>query len=393
MKQSLQKKLIAAICIVMALLMILPLVLSAMPAAGAVTQSDINKLREEAKALKDEKTQLQSELKRLTADKTKAMQEKKLLDSEIAITEQQIANTTQIIQQLSESIAAKEVEIENAEADEAAEYELFKKRVRVMEENGNESYLSVLLQADSFSSLLSRLDVMNDIIEYDNNLMNTLREIREGIESAKAELEEAKGEQDQIKADLLSYQNDLEGQLKVQKDFINDLEANEAAYKKAYEDAEKAEKEAQAEINNMLAQLAKNTKYVGGEFAWPIPGYYTVTSPFGMRFHPVLKQNKLHTGTDIGAPKGTKIVAMNAGTVITAGFNTGYGNYVVIDHGGGYATLYAHMSVISVKKGQTVKREDQVGLVGSTGYSTGPHLHFEIIIDGVQKNPMDWFTK
>ncbi len=175
---------------------------------------------------------------------------------------------------------------------------------------------------------------------------------------------------------------------------IKDLQKDEEKLRKAEEENEKEEKKLQAEIKKMLEELAKqNSVYVGGTFTWPCPGYYNITSEFGMRFHPTLKVNKLHTGMDIGAPRGAKVVAANAGTVIRATTNASYGNYVMIDHGGGYTTLYAHMSVLSVSKGDKVTKGQQVGKVGSTGYSTGNHLHFEVLVGGEWVNPMNYFKK
>ena len=131
--------------------------------------------------------------------------------------------------------------------------------------------------------------------------------------------------------------------------------------------------------------------YVGGEMGWPCPGYTTITSPYGNRTHPTLGVYKLHTGTDIGAPSGAKIVAMNDGTVVTAAYNSAYGNHVIINHGGGIQTLYAHASSLAVSAGQSVTRGQTIAYVGSTGYSTGAHLHFEIIKNGGTVDPMSYF--
>ena len=149
----------------------------------------------------------------------------------------------------------------------------------------------------------------------------------------------------------------------------------------------------------MVAQIkaasSTNTKYTGGTMAWPLPGYYSVTSPFGNRLHPVLKVYKMHTGIDIAGSgcNGKNITAAADGTVITAGWISGYGNTVVVDHGGGITTLYAHAQKILVKKGDKVKRGDPLSLVGMTGYATGPHLHFEVRENGKYVNPLDGYLK
>lgn len=173
---------------------------------------------------------------------------------------------------------------------------------------------------------------------------------------------------------------------------IKALEADASAYEEELKKAEKAEQEMQKTINEMMKQLSK-AAYVGGTFTWPVPGCTKITDPFGPRIHPITKKKSTHTGVDIGAPYGTKIVAANTGTVIISGYNYAYGNYVVIDHGGGYSTLYGHMSKIAAKKGANVKKGAVIGYVGSTGLSTGNHCHFEIRKNGVAENPMNHFTK
>ena len=141
-----------------------------------------------------------------------------------------------------------------------------------------------------------------------------------------------------------------------------------------------------------LAQQGIDTAYIGGELEWPVPGYTRITSKFAMRVHPITGQYKLHTGVDIGAPEGANFVPANDGIVVKAELNAAYGNMVIIDHGGGISTLYAHGSAILVEVGQSVKRGDSILKVGSTGYSTGPHAHFEVRINGVATDPLPYIT-
>ena len=150
-----------------------------------------------------------------------------------------------------------------------------------------------------------------------------------------------------------------------------------------------------AEVNAEILELALNgeqTTYIGGIMAWPVPGYTRITSNYGMRTHPITGVYKLHTGVDIGAPMGANFIAVTDGIVVKAEYNSAYGKMVVIDHGGGISTLYAHGSEILVEVGQTVKRGESVLKVGSTGYSTGPHAHFEVRINGVVTNPIEYIT-
>ena len=165
------------------------------------------------------------------------------------------------------------------------------------------------------------------------------------------------------------------------------------------------QKQKQAQIDEMTAQYKAintqilellnqgiDTEYIGGELAWPVPGYTRITSEYGMRVHPITGQYKLHTGVDISAPMGANFIAANDGIVVKAEYNTAYGRMVIIDHGGGISTLYAHGSEILVEVGQTVKRGDSILKVGSSGYSTGPHAHFEVRINGVVTDPMPYIT-
>lgn len=393
MSSSKVKKIAAILAILLAALMILPILVTVFTgqAAAAASQEELKKLKEEAAKLAREKDKIAVELRDIRKDKQSAIKEKKAIDAQISNLQEQVRNTTEMIQELSEQIAFKATELADAEADEQREYDLFKKRARAMEENRSASYWGVILKAESFSELLSRAEVINDIMEYDRLLLAELKTIREEIERTKAELEQSRQEQDQTKIQLEQQVGELEDKYQEQNEFIRRLEDNEGDYVKAYEEALAEMEKLNQEVKKMSAELAKKSKYVGGKYLWPVPGYYTVTSPFGNRWHPILRKYSFHSGTDVGAPSGTPVVAANTGTVIIAGWNNAYGNYIVINHGGGQTTLYAHLSKINVKKGASVSRGDKIGAVGSTGWSTGPHLHFEISIDGKNVNPMSYF--
>ncbi len=418
MRNKSQKRFwVSTLAILLALLMIVPILLSAVNMALAITTPEIEKLREQAKELAEQKEALQEEIQQMEGDKAATIERKVALDQQISLTQQEIDNVTALIQEITLQINVQQEALDEAMAQEEEETELYSKRVRVLEESGTVSYLGVLLQADSFADFLDRLTMISEILDYDQSVMEDLENTREEIQEQKAAIEDSKQEQAQYKDELAEKQEELEGQYEEATQLIESINNEISAAEQAVAEQEAAEADLQNEIAELVAQAEKeeeerlrreawekqqqslanggnsgDSPYTSTSFIWPLPGYYNITSPFGMRFHPTLHVYKLHTGTDIGAPRGTRILAAAPGTVITAGYNRAYGNYVVIHHGNGTQTLYAHMSQIYTSKGATVSAGDLIGGVGMTGYATGNHLHFEVIINGTQVNAMQYFS-
>jgi murein DD-endopeptidase MepM/ murein hydrolase activator NlpD len=389
---------------VLALILVLALVLSLVfslvtPSAAAATSLD--SLRKNATALADKKKEIQKELTQLSQAKANASEKKLALDQQIELTAAEIDNANALIEALEADILDRQAALEEATRLEAEQMADFRTRLRLMEETGDSQYLGVLLEADSFADLLGRMSTVQDIIDYDQKLLAQIKETKDEIDEEKAQLEAEKVEQDEAQEQRNTHRTELLQQNSEQQALIKELESEEAELRRAIDAQEKAEAEAQKEIQKELARIAEEQKkanqtsvYVGGDFLWPCPSYTRISSEFGMRWHPILHEYRGHKGVDLAAASGTSILAANAGTVITVAYNAGgYGNYVVIDHGGGRATLYAHMSKTLVTKGQAVKKGDKIGLVGMTGLATGPHLHFEVLIDGIQVNPMQYFSK
>lgn len=403
MKRTKRQKMAMALAIFVAALMLLSfavtVIVSLMPSAQAVTQSEIKKLKDNKAALAEQKKSIQSDIKKLKNEKADAVAQKIATDQQINIINEEIDNTSLLISELTVAIAEQQAELDGAMKEEEEAYQLFRTRVRVMEESGSTTYLSIIFQSKSFSDLLDRWDMINEIMKSDQALMDDLADRRENIQAAKLQLEEDKAEQLQNRKELGERQAELAEQYAEADQLIaglmKELSDKEVLYQQelaAEEEANKAIAKAEADLKKQQEAAKKSTKYVGGEFGWPVPGYETITSPYGMRIHPILKDKRMHNGIDIGAPKSTKIVASNAGTVILATYNSSYGNYIVIDHGGGYTTLYAHQTKFAsnIKIGTQVGRGDTIGYIGSTGLSTGPHLHFEIRVNGSPKNPVDY---
>ena len=376
---------LAAVCLLSA----------SMAPALAVTQAEIDALKGDAKDLKGQKKEIQAKLNALAADKSNAMERKDLLDQQIANTSAQITNVEAQISKYTQLIGEKEVELKDAEEQEAAQYELFCQRVRAMEKRGSVSYWSVLFKAESFTDLLSRVDFINEIMASDQRVIDDLQTLQQQIADTKADLEESKTQQEAAKTELVGKKKELDAQRVAANKVIQELTATENATEAVLADMEAEEDAIQAEIQRLSRELAAQQATSGqkpqsnpGGYIWPVNSRY-ITSTMGGRTSPGGIGSTNHKGTDIGRVGYTsQVYASKAGTVIKATYSRSYGNYVVISHGGGNTTLYAHMSSLKTTAGAYVNQGDVIGITGSTGNSTGPHLHFEITENGSRVNPL-----
>ena len=260
-----------------------------------------------------------------------------------------------------------------------------------MYEAGETQYLDVFLQSRNISEFLSNYFLITEIASYDMDLLEEMEDKKRVIDTAMQKLQNSKEELDTALQTQLKTSKILENTKKLRENYVAKLSEEEKKIQAQIDDYTTQVNALNAEILQLALQ-GIDTQYIGGVLAWPVPGYTRISSNYGMRYHPILHVNKLHTGVDIAAPMGANFVAANDGIVTKAGYNGAYGNMVIIDHGGGISTLYAHGSEILVQVGQTVKRNDPILKVGSTGYSTGPHAHFEVRINGVVTNPIEYIT-
>ena len=365
----------------------------------AVTQKDINSLKGNASDLADQKKKIQSKLDALSDDKEEAIQKKRLLDDQISVIASQISNVESQIEDYAALISQAEADLEDAQQKEEAQYQLFCKRVRTMEERGTISYWSVLFKADSFTDLLSRLDFVNEIMDSDQNVIDQLQQMQDDIKTKQASLEQSKAESESAKADLVSKKSELDSRRTEANKLVSQIESNEAEYQETLKSISAEEDAIEARIVKLSKQLAAQQAAAGkpssaalGGYIWPVPSR-KISSPFGKRTSPGGIGSTNHKGVDIsGVGYSTTVVAAKAGTVIVSEYSSSYGNYVVIAHGSGNTTLYGHMSSRSVSEGQTVTQGQAIGITGSTGHSTGPHLHFEITEGGVRINPLTYLT-
>ncbi len=366
--------------------------------ASAVTQAEIDALKGNASALAQQKKEIQDQLKAIQSDKSAALKQKELLESQIGVIREEIANIDQQIAMYDQLINEKAAELAQAEADEAAQFDLFCRRMRAMEEQGETSYWSILFSSRDFSELLDNYMFIEEIIQYDNQVMAELEALQAKVAADKAALETAQAEQEEAKAQQVAAQDELKAQEDQVDALIEKIRGQEDLLKSMEEELDKAAKALDAQIKakerEYAAQIAKVPSESG--FLWPLPGSYNVISSFaGGREHPVTHVYGNHAGIDIPAPRNTNIYAAKSGVVTVSEKGTGgswsYGEYVVVSHSDGTSTLYAHMNKRGVQKGQVVTQGDVIGYVGTTGRSTGNHLHFEIRVGSTRKDPVDYF--
>ena len=366
---------------------------SLVPAAQAVTQKQIDDLKNTSKELANESGKLKLQLAELKDQRATAIQRKNLLDQQIALTVQQIDNTERQISGFETLLAQSAYELEENRKQEEAQYALFCERTRAMETAGPSSYWAVLFKANSFSDLLSRLSDVQEVMNYDQSVLDELRQLRADIRVKQEEQEELMAQSEEAKAELEAHKADLDQQRADAAALVDEIQANVDEYQDQLDELNAEREQIQAEIvekSNELARQLNMTATKGG-YIWPETASRRITSPMGGRNTGIPGASTNHKGVDIGGVGyNTNVLATKAGVVITSKFSSSYGNYVVISHGPGNTTLYAHMSSRSVKEGDTVTQGQIIGVTGDTGISRGAHLHYEITENGSRVNPLDY---
>ena len=404
------KRLKSAISVLLSLVLMFSLVLCFTPtnANAATTQAEIDELKEQRNQLKEQQKDIQNTVNSLRGQQDKLIELKTALDEKNAITLQQILNLEEQITLHEELIEQKSVELEKAQDVADEQLSRLKVRIRNMEENGRYNYVAVLFGAESISEFLSLIDDIGDIMKSDRDLENSYKEAVTDLKAVKSEYEEARLELKEQKAELTNLSAQLEKDILEANAAILELEGDISANSAILSQLNAQDKEMQDKINQKIKELNEQNKPSnpsnpsnpskpsgsGTLTVWPSYCTY-ITSVQGNRVHPITGQYGTHGGTDIGASYGSAIYAAGSGTVVTAynnsAYNGGYGNYAMINHGNGIQTLYAHMSVCSVTVGQTVSAGQTIGYVGSTGRSTGPHLHFEVRVNGSRVDPQSYY--
>ena len=355
------------------------------------TQNNTTDIYTQRNEIQNQLSEATGELEEVQSNLSENLQQVEKLDEKIASAEAQLAEQESKITELKNSINEIETELNTVTEKYEKQKKLFQQRLVAIYEGGETQYLDILLKSKSLSDFLSSYYIITQLAEIDNDLINELEKKKSTIDLSKQKLENEKEELATLVETQTRLTRTLHNTKMIRESFIAKLSNEEKELQNKID-----EMNAQYdEINRQILALAGygiDTEYIGGELEWPVPGYTRITSKYAMRVHPITGQYKLHTGIDIGAPEGANFIAANDGVVIKAGMNTAYGNMVIIDHGGGITTLYAHGSEILVEVGQSVKRGESVLKVGSTGYSTGPHAHFEVRINGITTDPLPYIT-
>jgi murein DD-endopeptidase MepM/ murein hydrolase activator NlpD len=356
---------------------------------SAAVAKSVSDYQNDLNAAISESNRIKKEISALKQANAPYEQQQAALKKQIEATQKEIDLYNERISEVNDKITTLENNIKEKEAELQANKETFKQRLVAMYISGSNSELEVLLAADDFADFLTKTELIRSVTSKDTKLLDSIISAINEIELSKTELVSARDEQASAKSVVAEKQADLESQYEKLNRMISENEDSVAALEQKQSDYEKMIEDANAE----LAKL-KGTVTGTGQFMWPLPGFYSITSPYGYRWHPISGTYSFHSGVDIsgGGVYGARILAADSGTVILSSWNGGYGNCVMISHGNGYVTLYAHMKqASSLRVGQSVSKGDTVGYVGSTGNSTGPHLHFEIRLNGSTQNPMNWF--
>lgn len=378
-----KKKLVTAIVLVLVICL-----------QGVISFADniLEDLQSQQQELQEQKNLTNGQLEEVQVQLSETMQQVQNLSETINQTESEIDGLNTRLQTLQTSIIEEEQKLQIAQMDYDKQKKLFEDRMVAIYEAGETSYLDVLLSSKDITDFISNYYLISEIASYDTELLNQIDVQKKNIEETKETLDSQKKEYAESKKNAEKKAILLKNTQTVKNNYMAKLTDAEKQLQAKIDEIDQATREVEAQIM-LIAGANSNTQYVGGVLAWPVPGYSTITSPFGMRVHPITGVYKLHTGMDIRAPIGANFVAANDGIVVKAEYNRAYGNMVMIDHGGGIMTLYAHGSEILVQLGQTVKRGDPILKVGSTGYSTGAHAHFEVRVNGTYVNPVDYFNK
>ncbi len=360
-------------------------------------EKEISNAKKERDSLKSAKTDLEKLKKQLETSKSNLNNYIAEIDSSLTDIQGKIDTLNQQITEKEGQIETTTAELYESERIQKEQYEAMKKRIKFMYERGDTIYFELLIESGSFADMLNKAEYIERLSAYDRSKLNQYIATTELISLTKQVLEEEKATLDEAKASREQEQANLEALLQAKSAELNSVKAdisNKEAAIAEYDAEIKAEEAAIAALEKEVAAdkaaLYSKYKYDGGVFTWPCPNYTRISDDFGMRMHPTLGVQKMHNGIDLAAPGGSAILAAYHGTVVAAAYESSMGNYVMISHGNGLYTVYMHCSALYVSKGQDVAAGTKIAAVGSTGRSTGNHLHFGVRLNGAYVSPWNY---
>lgn len=386
-----------ALALMLALLCAAPMLPALSTAASAeITEAQIDALEAERDEIRAQREEMQAGIDELKGEQDSLLEQKYALDAQNELYRQELELIDEQLELYGTLVSQKQREVEMATSAETEQLAAYKRHVRALEEDGNYTYLAIIFGSSSLGELISNLDMIGEVMEADRRIYDQYTAAREDAEVIKAEYEETLGQLADKQEEYEAEKADLEAKIAEASELIAQLEEEISSNYDLYLQVLAEEEALESDIQSMIAELerqeAANSITSTGTYIWPLPGY-SPGSAYGWRMHPIFNEMRFHAGEDIGAPSGTPILAADSGvaTVIPDNGN-GYGNYIMINHGGGRVTLYAHMSSFAVSGGASVSQGQVIGYVGSTGNSTGPHLHFEVRVNGATTDPKQYFN-
>ena len=354
----------------------------------------LTELQNERDQLSKQTKEAQQKLKEAQQKQADVEAEITAMDDVINAAQKELDSAQADLDDVTARLEASQKALEEANIKREQQFVTFSGRMRFFYENSRLSYLDILLQSEDFSDMLRRLQYIDDIMSYDQNLLTELTATQNEIKTRTEEIKVEKEQSEYLLGVAQEKMDSLDAIVAEKRRLVESYAQDEAKYNQLISSNEKASQEAQAMINKLLAESSSSKStyvYTGGQLNWPVPSRAasssSLSSGYVSRNRPIGSGSEFHTGYDIPASYGSAVVAAEAGTVIYAGWMSGYGNTIMINHGNGLVTLYGHNSSLTVSKGDTVSRGQQVAKIGSTGNSTGNHCHFEVRVNGSHTNP------
>ncbi len=370
-----------------------------------------NKKKQEQMQIKNKINKEKSNISNTENEKKSVSTDIENLDAKIQVTSAKISTLESEIVRLNKDIAENQEKLEEAQVNLSENTDALRMRLREMYKRGNVNYLEVILNSRDIEELLRNNEIISSIARADRELIEFIQEQIDTIKETEETLQIDKAKVSASKAAVENERQSYQAAVDAKNNYMKVLESNLDLYKAEFEKAQSnwdaldseiarlqkeitAQKKAEEAAARRATRVHSNITVSSGprngqSYTWPLPGYYSISSPFGYRVHPILGYSKFHSGVDIPAPSGTPIVAAKSGTVIMSQLMSGYGNVVMVDHGD-TVTVYAHCSALNVGVGESVKAGDVIAFVGSTGLSTGAHLHFEVRVNGSPVNPLGY---